>query len=91
MHWCWIGKYAVLTEKACAGSFAREQLLPHIRPHCGGKRTRRSALHMLKRWTLCGMPGAELVPFSPVQDAVLPENIGGLYLPGGYPELYAKT
>ena len=35
--------------------------------------------------------GAELVLFSPVQDAVLPENIGGLYLPGGYPELHAKT
>ena len=34
--------------------------------------------------------GAELVLFSPVQDAVLPENIGGLYLPGGYPELYAR-
>ena len=34
--------------------------------------------------------GAELVLFSPVQDAVLPENIGGLYLPGGYPELHAK-
>ena len=34
--------------------------------------------------------GAELVLFSPVQDAVLPENIGGLYLPGGYPELLAR-
>ena len=34
--------------------------------------------------------GAELVLFSPVQDAVLPENIGGLYLPGGYPELHAR-
>ena len=32
---------------------------------------------------------SELVLFRPVQDAVLPENIGGLYLPGGYPELYA--
>ena len=34
--------------------------------------------------------GAQLVFFSPVHDASLPENIGGLYLPGGYPELYAK-
>ena len=27
---------------------------------------------------------------APLRDAALPENIGGLYLPGGYPELYAK-
>lgn len=34
--------------------------------------------------------GAELVPFSPVRDAKLPENLDGLLLYGGYPELYAQ-
>ena len=33
--------------------------------------------------------GAELCFFSPLENTALPPNIGGLYLPGGYPELYA--
>lgn len=34
--------------------------------------------------------GMELLFFSPMRDKVLPKDIDGLYLPGGYPELYAK-
>ncbi len=34
--------------------------------------------------------GGEIVPFSPLGESALPEEIDGLYLGGGYPELYAK-
>ncbi|MFZ5453062.1 MAG: cobyrinate a,c-diamide synthase [Thermodesulfobacteriota bacterium] len=34
--------------------------------------------------------GAELVPFSPLADQELPANLDGIYLGGGYPELYAE-
>lgn len=35
--------------------------------------------------------GAEIVPFSPMFDKKLPDNIDGLLLYGGYPELHAKA
>lgn len=35
--------------------------------------------------------GAELVYFSPLKDKSLPREINGIYLGGGYPELYGKT
>lgn len=39
--------------------------------------------------TLLEQAGAELIPFSPLQDS-LPENLDGLYVGGGYPELHAE-
>ena len=41
-------------------------------------------LHMLKRL------GVEIVPFSPLHDANLPQDLGGIYLGGGFPEIYAE-
>jgi cobyrinic acid a,c-diamide synthase len=35
--------------------------------------------------------GAELIFFSPLNDTELPTDIHGIYLPGGYPELYAEA
>lgn len=38
---------------------------------------------------LCKM-GAEMIPFSPLHDKSLPEDIDGIILGGGYPELYCE-
>ena len=35
--------------------------------------------------------GAEIVLFSPLHETTLPENLDGLYLGGGYPELHAAA
>lgn len=34
--------------------------------------------------------GVEIIPFSPLTDTRLPEEISGVYFGGGYPELYAR-
>jgi cobyrinic acid a,c-diamide synthase len=35
--------------------------------------------------------GAELIEFSPIADRMLPPDLDGIYLGGGYPELHAGT
>lgn len=40
---------------------------------------------------LLRLAGAEIAPFSPLADTRLPDNTAGLYIGGGYPEIYAAA
>ena len=64
-----------------------------------GKKTVRLAVAMDKAFSfyytdnlrLLSRMGARILPFSPLSDGSLPEDIHGLYIGGGYPELYARS
>jgi cobyrinic acid a,c-diamide synthase len=42
------------------------------------------SLDLLESW------GADLMPFSPLEDSHLPRGAGGIYIGGGFPEMYVK-
>jgi cobyrinic acid a,c-diamide synthase len=62
--------------------------VPEIR--IGYARDRAFCFYYEENLRLLRQAGAELVPFSPLEDANLPPALHGLYLGGGYPELYAR-
>jgi len=66
-----------------------EEKKPPGRVRIGVARDRAFCFYYPDNLEMLKFCGAELIYFSPVTDRILPENLDGLYLGGGYPELAA--
>ncbi|SHJ10846.1 hydrogenobyrinic acid a,c-diamide synthase (glutamine-hydrolysing) /cobyrinate a,c-diamide synthase [Malonomonas rubra DSM 5091] len=93
----WVQKHLDLDQMQKLASSSVDLKPPVSRPagektlRIGIARDRAFCFYYPENLRLLEQAGAELVPFSPLIDAGLPENLAGLYLGGGYPELHAEA
>lgn len=83
----------ILTLAAKAPALSYESDLPLTVPHqfrLGVAQDTAFCFTYAENLDLLRQCGAEIVPFSPLFDTALPPKLDGIYLCGGYPELYLR-